>query len=120
MPLPIDEIALAAAEKLAGQYGESLIPYTHTALQQKQSQPTTRSYDDFGNIMTLATFLVSLVSLACTIYQTFPRKDGPPKQEVVVRKIILDERYPTGIPKEHGERVTKVVVEVLIKNDRAD
>jgi hypothetical protein len=109
---PVSAAARAAAERLAPDYGPGLAADVEAALHTRgQGQRPERFFDPIA----LGALIVSIASLAWTVYADLKKKTSSPAPDVVARTVRVELRKQAGIAAAPPGQVTDVVVTEVIK-----
>ncbi len=110
MSEPHAHIARHAAVKLAETTHAQLPQLTEGVLAQGESSGPAQTYDA-ATAIGLAALLVSMASLAWTIYQDRTQAASPPRRDLIARQLRVEIEVPHGISVEARDRMVTVVVE---------
>lgn len=111
-----DQVARAAAARLATELPDGLVPSVEAEL--ASGDETLRTFADPGTVIALASLLVSAASLAWTIYRDLKSDSAAkPAAQVVERRVTLRliEQGKDNSP--HFDRVVEVVSEEVVRVD---
>ena len=109
---PITAGARAAAQRLAPQYGPGLAADVEAALHTRDLEQRPERYFD---PITLAALIVSIATLAWTIYTDLKTKTPSPAPDVVARTVRVELRKRGNADLASPEQITDVVVTEVIK-----
>jgi hypothetical protein len=109
---PIAAAARAAADHLAGEYGQGLKAEVEAALHTRGTSPRPEQYFD---PVSLSTVIVSIATLAWTIYTDLKNKNPNPAPDVVARTVRVELRRHEGTGGVAEEEITDVVVTEIIR-----
>src|SRR5262249_4238566 len=109
---PISTSARAAAERLAPEYGPELAADVEAALQTRGFQQRPERYFD---PVSLGSLIVSIATLAWTIYTDLKKKTPTPAPDVVARTVRVELRKRGDTGPASREKVTDVVVTEIMK-----
>jgi hypothetical protein len=115
MVSPVDRIARGAAVRLAQEAGQpSLVPEVERQLEVGDG---TGSGDRFEPItLSIAALVVSVASLAWTIYTDLKKQASRPEPEVIIRRIRVEIELPEQVSTADRDRViTAVVAQTLVQ-----
>jgi hypothetical protein len=106
---PVDRIARGAAARLAQETGQpSLVPEVERRLEVGED---TGPGDRFEPItLSIAALIVSVASLAWTIYTDIKKQTPKPEPEVIKRRIRVDIELPEQVSAADRDRVIAAVV----------
>jgi hypothetical protein len=107
---PVEAVARAAAERLTSEYGPRLTAQVEAALYARGSERGPEQYIDPA---VLGSLIVSIATLAWTIYQDLRKKTPDPVPDVAERTLRVQLRQHTdGTP--DSDKVTEVVVTEIV------
>jgi hypothetical protein len=109
---PITAGARAAAERLAPQYGPGLAADVEAALHTRDLEQRPERYFD---PVSLASLIVSIATLAWTIYTDLKNKTPSPAADVVARTVRVELRNRGDAGLAAPEQITDLVVTEVIK-----
>ena len=112
---PITALARATAARLSVQYGHGLAANVEAALHARGSQSRPEQYFD---PVSLGSLIVSIASLAWTIYTNLKDKTHNLAPEVLARAVRIELRTRINNNMVFHDRVTEIVVTQII--DAAD
>lgn len=108
----VQQAARAAAARLAPEYGQRLPADVEAALHSADSTPRRDQYLD---PISLGGLIVSVATLAWTVYQDHKKKyNDPPAASVIIRTIrieLSDNGIPEQVGTEQRDRIIQAVVE---------
>src|SRR5581483_8212814 len=108
MDIPVVHTARTAAQRLAGEHGTWLADEVEAALYADQ-RPSR-----YGDPIALGSLIVSVATLAWTIYQDLRTKTSTPAPQVISRRIRLELSDDSTTPAPQRDRIIDVVVEEVI------
>jgi hypothetical protein len=108
---PVTVVARASAERLAAEYGTNLIAEVETALHARRMgrRPDQYAVDP----VSLGSLIVSITSLAWTVYADLKKKAPNPPPEDLARRISIDIGEHPGY--DQTDRITSVVILEIVK-----
>jgi hypothetical protein len=106
---PIAAAARAAAERLADRHGPGLAADVEAAL---HARGTGRSPDRYLDPVELGNFIVSVASLAWSVYATLRQRTPRPPPEVVARQVRVELGRRGD---EDPDQITDVVVTEIVR-----
>lgn len=110
MGSPVDRIARSAAQRLALDADlPALVPEVERQLEIGDGIPSPDRYEPVT--MSIAALLVSVASLAWTVYTDLKKQTPKPDPEVVKRRIRVEIELPDGVPAAERDRIITAVVE---------
>jgi hypothetical protein len=109
---PIAAAAHAAAGHLMAQYGPGLAAEVESALHARGSEHRPEQYFD---PVSLGSLIVSIASLAWTIYISMKKKTPNPAPDVLARAVRVELRTRDNNATESHDQVTDVVVTEIIR-----
>ena len=114
---PITAGARAAAERLAPQYGPGLAADVEAALHTRDLEQRPERYFD---PVSLASLIVSIATLAWTIYTDLKKKTPSPAPDVVARTVRTQLRTTTTSAASQQEtgRITEIIITEIIQATR--
>lgn len=112
MAEPIEHCARAAAQRLAAHYGLELPANVEAALHSRGAAPRPERYLD---PISLASLIVSVVTLAWTVYADLRTKTPEPSLDVLTRRIRIEMRNSTELDPAQRDRIIDVVVEETVQ-----
>ncbi|HEU4421199.1 MAG TPA: hypothetical protein VFR67_01520 [Pilimelia sp.] len=104
---PVEHIARAAAARLAAQHGPALPVDVEAAL---HARGPAREPDRYVDPISLGALIVSVASLAWTVYTDLRQKTTNPSPEVLTRTIRVQLRDVDRLDPTERDRVIDVVV----------
>jgi hypothetical protein len=107
---PVEAVARAAAERLTPEYGPRIEADVEAALYARGSQ---RGPDQYIDPTALGSLIVSIATLAWTIYSELRRKTPDPKPEVAERTLRVQLRQHTDGTAD-SDKITEVVVAEIV------
>ena len=111
---PVSDAARAAAERLTPDYGPGLAADVEAALHARGSAQRPERYFD---PISLGALIVSIATLAWTVYSDLRKKTSSPAPDVVARTVRVELRKQAGDAAPPGQ-ITEVVVTEVIKAAR--
>jgi len=105
---PIEQSARVAAHRLATQYGPGLPTEVEAAL---HIRGTTQRPQRYADPISLASLIVSVATLAWTVYNDLRTKTPQPSPDVVGRTVGVRLNDTTGLDPAQRDRVIDIVVE---------
>ena len=108
-------IARSAAAELAGELGPALPAYVERRLE--AGTQGGKQFLEPGTSIALASLLVSMASLAWTIYRDLRKETEKPSLDVVRTRVRVQLEVPEGISLMQRDRMIAVVVEQLAGED---
>jgi hypothetical protein len=108
----IVESTRAAAECLAAELGPRLGADVEAAL---SARGPTRVPDRFVDPVSLGGLVVSVATLAWTIYTDLKSKTAKPEPDIVARHVRVELRQQAGSAPAHLERIIDVVVTEVVQ-----
>lgn len=109
---PVSVGARAAAERLAPDYGPGLAADVEAAL---HSQGSEQQPERFFDPISLGALIVSIATLAWTVYTDLKKKTPSPAPEVVSRTVRIELRKHDDSAAPPPGQITDVVVTEVIK-----
>lgn len=109
---PVDVVARAVAGRLSAQYGPSLAAEVEAALHVQRGEHRPEQY---LNPVSLGSLIVSIVSLAWTIYTSMKDKTPNPEPNVLARAIRVELRTHSDKAVASQDKITDVVVTEIIQ-----
>ena len=107
---PVEAVARAAAERLTREYGPRLTAQVEAAL---YARDTLRGPDQYIDPVALGSLIVSIATLAWTIYKDLRKKTSDLSPEVAARALRVElRRHTDGTP--DSDKVTEVVVAEIV------
>jgi hypothetical protein len=107
---PVEAVARAAAERLTPEYGPRLKPQVEAAL---YARGTERGPDQYIDPVALGSLIVSIATLAWTIYKDLRKKTPDPAPDAAARTLRVQLRQHTdGSP--DSDKITEVVVAEIV------
>lgn len=104
--------ARSAARKVAGELGGQLPGDVEAALRERADE---QARDQYVDPISLAGLVVSVASLAWTIYRDLKGTGDPPRREVVERRVRVEVReLDASTAPEQRDRIIEVVVDELM------
>jgi hypothetical protein len=107
---PVAAVARAAAERLAPDYGPRLKPDVEAALYTREAQ---RGPDQYIDPVSLGSLIVSIATLAWTIYSDLRKKTPDPAPEVAARTLRVELRQHTDDTPD-SDKITDVIVTEIV------
>ncbi|GAA4199967.1 hypothetical protein [Microbispora amethystogenes] len=107
---PAAEGARAAAHRLAVQHGPSLTMDVEAAL---HARDTSRKPDQYIDLISLGSLIVSVAALAWTVYADLQKKTDTPSTDVVTRRVRTELRRTRTVTAQDDEIVTVAVEETI-------
>jgi hypothetical protein len=107
---PVADGARAAAERLTSAYGAGLAADVEAALHTRSSQQRPERYFD---PISLGALIVSIASLAWTVYTDLKKKTPSPAPDVVARTVRVELRKQGDAAAPSGQVSDVVVTEVI-------
>jgi hypothetical protein len=104
---PVEQIARAAAAHLAAEHGPTLPLDVEAALHARESAPQQDRYFD---PISLGALIVSIASLAWTVYTDLKKKTPHPSRDVVARTVRVRVQDTGGLSTADRDKVIDVVV----------
>jgi hypothetical protein len=110
MASPVDRIARGAAQRLA-QDGDlpTLVPEVERQLQLGNAGQAAERYEPIT--ISLAALVVSIASLAWTVYTDLRKQTARPDPEVLKRRLRIQVELPEQVSPADHDRVLAVIVE---------
>lgn len=107
---PVDRIARSAAQRLARD-GDlpALVPEVERQLQLGDADQPAERYEPIT--ISLAALVVSIASLAWTVYTDLKKQTPRPDPEVLKRRLRIEAELPEQISTADRDRVLTVIVE---------
>jgi hypothetical protein len=112
---PIAAASRAAADFLAAQYGSRLTTEVEAALHDRGSQHRPEQYFD---PVSLGSLIVSIASLAWTIYTGLKQKTPNPAPDVVARTVRVELKTRGDTTAMSQDRITDIVVTEITRTGR--
>jgi hypothetical protein len=109
---PIAIGARAAAQRLALDHGPGLVLEVEAALHERRSR---QSSDQYLDPVSLGSFIVSVSTLAWTIYLDLRKKTPNPPPEVVARTVHIELEKRSDADPGASDQIVNVVVTETIK-----
>lgn len=109
---PVSVAARAAASHLAAQYGPGLTAEVEAALHTRGTRHRPEQYFD---PVSLGSLIVSIASLAWTIYTGLKAKTANPAPEVLTRAVRVELRTRSENSTGAEDKITEVVVTEIIR-----
>ncbi len=107
---PVEAVARAAAQRLAPEYGPRLAVDVEAALYARGSE---RGPEQYVDPVALGSLIVSIATLAWTIYSDLRKKAPAATKEVAARTMRVElRRYGDATPE--SDKVTEVVVAEIV------
>jgi hypothetical protein len=103
----VEQIARAAAARLTAEHGPSLPGDVEAALQTRE---TTAPPDRYLDPVSLGALIVSIASLAWTVYNDSKKKTANPSRDVVARTVRL-QLTDAG---EHSPKDSDKIIDVVV------
>lgn len=110
---PIEQSARAAAKRLAGEFGEQLPIDVEAAL---QASGTSQRPERYLDPISLGGLIVSIATLAWTVYKDLKKTTPKPSQDVIARTIRVRLRDDTELEPAQRDRIIDVVIEETLRN----
>jgi len=110
---PIERCARAAAQRLAGEFGDRLTIDVEAALHASSASQQPARYLD---PVSLGGLIVSIATLAWTVYNDLKKKTPQPSRDVVARTIRVQLRDDTELEPAQRDRIIDVVVEETLRS----
>jgi hypothetical protein len=108
---PVGEASRAAAEHLATEFGPGLVVDVEEALNTRKG---STSPDRFFDPISLGGLIVSVATLAWTVYRDLVKTTPNPTQEVVTRRVRVNlEAHERVTPTQRDRIIDVVVTEIL-------
>jgi hypothetical protein len=107
---PVETVARAAASALAPEYGPELAGEIEAALQTEAS-----SRDRYADPVGIGALLVSIATLAWTVYTDLRERTQQPAPEVVARTVRVELRDSSGLEPAARDRAIEVVVRETVR-----
>lgn len=105
---PVDDIAQATARQLTTDYGLALPAQVEAALHARgSSHPPTR----YGDPVSIASLVVSIATLAWTVYSDLRKRTPTPSQEVMARTVRVRIEDGENLSLAERDRIIDIVVE---------
>jgi hypothetical protein len=79
-----------------------------------------RPAEQYFDPLSLGGLVVSVASLAWTVYRDLRKQTPAPAPEVVARRVRVEARVPSELTPTQGDRIVNVVVEETIKAAASD
>jgi hypothetical protein len=112
---PIDTAARAAAQRLGTHHDPQLVAEVEAALL-KRGAPTT--VDQYLDPISLGGLIVSVATLAWTVYNDRSGRDSCPSEEEVARAVTAQLGRTTTLDlAQHEQLITVIVQQTLAAND---
>lgn len=111
---PVAAAARATAIKLATQYGSGLTADVEAALHARGTEHRPEQYFD---PVSLGSLIVSIATLAWTIYTGLKTKTARPTPEALARAVRVELRTRGDHDSGHTDNVTDVVVTEVIRTE---
>ena len=113
---PVQDGARAAAERLAADQGPRLVGDVERALHEREAP------DQYLDPVSLGGLIVSIATLAWTVYTDLKKRTEQPSPEVVTRTVRVKLDHATQIDVGQRDRIIEVTVEETLRaataNDR--
>lgn len=109
---PIEHSARAAAHRLAAQYGPGLPAEVEAALHTRGTDQRPERYVD---PVAVASLIVSVATLAWTVYNDLRTKTPQPSPDVVARTVRVRLNDTAGLDTAQRDRIIDVVVEETVR-----
>jgi hypothetical protein len=113
---PVADTARAAAERLAGELGGGLKTDVEAALHARDREARPDRYLD---PISLGGLIVSVATLAWTVYKDLKAKTPTPSPDVVARTVRVELRDVEGSSVAQRDRVIDVVVAETVRADES-
>lgn len=110
---PIERCARAAAQRLTGEFGERLTMDVEAAL---HARGATQRPERYLDPISLGGLIVSIATLAWTVYKDLKKTTPQPSQQVIARTIRVQLDDTTELDPAQRDRVIDVVVEETLRN----
>lgn len=104
---PVAAVARAAAGHLATQYGSGLAAEVESALYARRTEQRPEQYFD---PVSLGSLIVSIASLAWTIYNSLKKQTPNPAPEVVIQEVRIELQTRGDDASASQDKITDVVV----------
>jgi hypothetical protein len=105
MSEPVAVIARATAQQLTDQYGPQLTADVEAALHTTDGRP-----QQYTDPIAIGGLIVSIASLAWTIYWNLKKDTAEPAPQVIIRTIRLDPPPTIGLERDDRDRIIDAVV----------
>ena len=113
MPDSPEDVARRSAARLSGEIGASLPAVVERELQAGDEEQPAK-YEP-ASLIALAGLLVSIASLAWTIYRDLKKETDKPSSEVLGRRVRVSVELPEGVTAEQRDLMIGVVVEEVVE-----
>src|SRR5271169_1493680 len=111
---PVGDIARAAAERLTPEYGARLGAEVEAAL---YARGATRGPEQYIDPIALASLIVSIATLAWTIYSDLRKEKPEVAPEVAERELRVElRRFGEGGPER--DRVDEIIVTEIVRGEK--
>jgi hypothetical protein len=110
---PITAAARAAAKRLAADYGPGLLTDVQAELQARSTAPTRP--DMFIDPVSVGSLIVTIATLAWTVYTDLRKKTPNPPPEAVARRVRVAFRELGDSQQPEASRITEVIVTEIIR-----
>ncbi|WIX85688.1 hypothetical protein [Amycolatopsis sp. DG1A-15b] len=110
---PVERAAHAAARRLASIGGQRLEADVVAALHSRDTRATPNQYFD---PVSLGSLIVSMATLAWTVYKDMRAKTLKPKHDVVARRVRVELPPIEQIPSADQEQAIDIIVEEILNN----
>lgn len=112
---PITVAARATADRLAAEYGPSLVADVDAVL---HARGTAQRPGQYLDPVSLASLIVAIAALAWTIYADLRNKTPQPSPGVVARHVRAELRNQSDTSRQDTDRITQIVVTEIIQATR--
>jgi len=112
---PIEHSARAAAQRLADQYGPGLPVDVEAAL---HTRGATQRPERYVDPISIAGLIVSIATLAWTVYNDLRTKAPEPSPAVVARTIRVQLSGTGGLDPAQRDRIIDIVVEKTVQTTK--
>jgi hypothetical protein len=110
---PVEQSARAAARRLVTEHGAGLPADVEAALHQREA---VRGPVQYLDPVSLGALVVSVASLAWTVYTDLKKKTPEPPREVVARTIRVRLDGADGLDPAKRDHIIEVVVDETVQN----
>jgi hypothetical protein len=104
--------ARAAADRLAGEHGPHLPADVERAL---QSRDTPQQPDQYVDPISIAALIVSVATLAWTVYTDLKRQAPNPSADVIARTVRVRLDHPGMVDADQRDRIIEVTVAETVR-----
>jgi hypothetical protein len=108
----VDKGARKAAEVLSGQFDPTLVMDVERELRSREGSHPPDQYIDPAS---LASLIVSVATLAWTVFQDLKKKTPSPAPTVIARAVRVQVRASSELAPSQRDRIIDVVVEETVK-----